>query len=516
METATIICPSCGKEYQVMPEDLDKCLLTYHCDGCNSDFQVDFFDSCPNCHRPVGFLDSKGFGKFIENFGKEVLNAYANPVSVLETLKELGSIYLATKSGQFVDANGDGICPICHKRYLRCGNCHELFSIDYNLSYKDTLKCPNCGIMTAPDSISEGKAKLHSREFKTLQMSQHHNSAQAKQPHNLRHNYRLPEQLPQNKAKLMEVIAYCSKGSITYDEWSSVNSNEADQCIAKIKKQYKLYIPLTFRDLFKNGATYSRIADYVLAHRNELINGKKEQKTPSTQTIKVVCGTGDKIEVNVTEDPHGLRLQPFSMNVKDVFNIEGRGIEITGKIDAGYITIGDQICFNNNPKTKAIVVGIEIRQKLLNYAEFNDYVGLLLREVYQEINIGDYVGKLDIRDIKEMNADPEETTSFSANEREYIEELKECLVDGELGGSERRLLNKLRMKLGISEERAAELEASLQKSQLTEEEQEYLEAYQDALEDGVVSEKERRLLDKLMKINNLSEERAKEIEMLNK
>ena len=101
------------------------------------------------------------------------------------------------------------------------------------------------------------------------------------------------------------------------------------------------------------------------------------------------------------------------------------------------------------------------------------------------------------------------------NEQEYLEELKECLADGELGGSERRLLNKLRMKLGISEERATELEASVQKPQLTEEEQEYLEAYQDALEDGVVSEKERRLLDKLMKMNNISEERTKEIEKLN-
>ena len=103
--------------------------------------------------------------------------------------------------------------------------------------------------------------------------------------------------------------------------------------------------------------------------------------------------------------------------------------------------------------------------------------------------------------------------SLTKEEQEYLDELKECMADGEIGGSERRLLNKLRVKLGISEERAEELEASLQKPQLTEEEQEYLEAFQDAMEDGVISEKERRLLDKLMKINNISEERAKEIEM---
>ena len=109
----------------------------------------------------------------------------------------------------------------------------------------------------------------------------------------------------------------------------------------------------------------------------------------------------------------------------------------------------------------------------------------------------------------------EDVTPVSEDEQEYLDELKECLADGEIGGSERRLLNKLRVKLGISEERAAELEASLQKPQLTEEEQEYLEAYQDAMEDGVISDKERRLLDKLMKMNNISAERSKEIELLN-
>lgn len=108
------------------------------------------------------------------------------------------------------------------------------------------------------------------------------------------------------------------------------------------------------------------------------------------------------------------------------------------------------------------------------------------------------------------------TMALTEKEQEYIDELKECFADGEIGGSERRLLNKLRIKLGISEERATELEASLQKPQLTEEEQEYLEAYQDAMEDGVISDKERRLLDKLMKMNNISKERAKEIELLDK
>ena len=110
------------------------------------------------------------------------------------------------------------------------------------------------------------------------------------------------------------------------------------------------------------------------------------------------------------------------------------------------------------------------------------------------------------------------TLSLSAEEQKYITEVKECLADGEIGSVERRLLNKLLMKLGISKERAAELEASLLQPQstLTEDEQEYLEAFQEAMkeEDGVISEKKRRTLDKIMRINIISEARAKEIEQM--
>lgn len=105
---------------------------------------------------------------------------------------------------------------------------------------------------------------------------------------------------------------------------------------------------------------------------------------------------------------------------------------------------------------------------------------------------------------------------FSETEKEYIEELKACLEeDEEISSRERRLLNRLRDRLGISEARANELEESLRKPQLTEDEQEYYEEYKACLEDGKrVSEKERRLLEKLRKMLGISEDRAKEIECL--
>ena len=109
----------------------------------------------------------------------------------------------------------------------------------------------------------------------------------------------------------------------------------------------------------------------------------------------------------------------------------------------------------------------------------------------------------------------ESDTDYSSSEQEYIEEIKYCLEeDEEISPRERRLLEKLRIKLGITEERAKELEESLLAPALSDEEKEYLEEYKECAADGEITAKERRLLDKLRKMLGISEERAKELETL--
>lgn len=106
----------------------------------------------------------------------------------------------------------------------------------------------------------------------------------------------------------------------------------------------------------------------------------------------------------------------------------------------------------------------------------------------------------------------QQTSIYTANEQKYIDEVKECLADGEITKTGRRLLIMQRERLGISESRAAELEASVSTPQLTDEEKEYLEAYHEACEDGQISDKEHRMLNRLRDMLGITEERAKEIE----
>ena len=117
--------------------------------------------------------------------------------------------------------------------------------------------------------------------------------------------------------------------------------------------------------------------------------------------------------------------------------------------------------------------------------------------------------------IKNEKVEPVNQIGWSKEEQGYAEEVKFCLEDdGVIDDSERRLLERKRIKFGISQKRAAEIENSLLQSQLTEDEQEYLEAVKEELDGGKIPEASRRLLERLRKRMDVSDERAKEIETM--
>lgn len=100
------------------------------------------------------------------------------------------------------------------------------------------------------------------------------------------------------------------------------------------------------------------------------------------------------------------------------------------------------------------------------------------------------------------------------NEARYLEEIYFMLEDnGVIDDRERMILERLRERYNITPERAKELEAqAIAGQELTSEEQEYLSEYKNSLQDGAISERERRLLNRLAMALGISEERVKELE----
>ena len=81
----------------------------------------------------------------------------------------------------------------------------------------------------------------------------------------------------------------------------------------------------------------------------------------------------------------------FRMTVEDVFSIRGRGTVVTGQIESGTLTVGDEISFRRESVLKKMVVtGIESFRKQLKQAKAGDTVGVLLRDITKpDIQHGD-------------------------------------------------------------------------------------------------------------------------------
>ncbi len=167
--------------------------------------------------------------------------------------------------------------------------------------------------------------------------------------------------------------------------------------------------------------------------------------------------------------------------------------------------------------TLAEVAFVRMFGKVMEQAESGDLCCVYLKGDYTDTLPNDSVFQIGMmpEHPSECHATVSTSVSINASEKEYLDEVKACFEDdGEITARERRLLDKLCSSLGISAARAAELEAIASgKSGLSESEKEYLDEYKACLEeDGVISERERRLLDRLAKSLDITLERAREIE----
>lgn len=103
-------------------------------------------------------------------------------------------------------------------------------------------------------------------------------------------------------------------------------------------------------------------------------------------------------------------------------------------------------------------------------------------------------------------------------EQEYLEEVKFMLEDdGIIDAKERSILERFRTRKGIPENRAIELEKILTSiGDLNENEKEYLEEFQELLNEGEITDKERRILNRFANRLDISEERVVQLEGLKK
>jgi elongation factor Tu len=70
----------------------------------------------------------------------------------------------------------------------------------------------------------------------------------------------------------------------------------------------------------------------------------------------------------------------FLMPIEDIFSISGRGTVVTGRVERGIVTVGEEVeVIGIRPTAKTVVTGVEMFRKLLDRGEAGDNIGVLLR-----------------------------------------------------------------------------------------------------------------------------------------
>ncbi len=77
--------------------------------------------------------------------------------------------------------------------------------------------------------------------------------------------------------------------------------------------------------------------------------------------------------------------KPFLMSIEDVFNIEGRGTVVTGRVERGILRRMDEVEIVGLRETrKTVATDIEMFRKILDSAQSGDNVGVLLRGIKKD------------------------------------------------------------------------------------------------------------------------------------
>jgi elongation factor Tu len=131
-------------------------------------------------------------------------------------------------------------------------------------------------------------------------------------------------------------------------------------------------VELEIRDLLSKYQFPGETAPVVRGSSTEALAGKPEGE-------KSIQDLMDAIDAHIPLPPREVD-KPFLMCIEDVFNIEGRGTVVTGRVERGELNkLSEAEIVGLRDTKKTVATDIEMFRKLLDKASAGDNVGVLLR-----------------------------------------------------------------------------------------------------------------------------------------
>ncbi len=163
------------------------------------------------------------------------------------------------------------------------------------------------------------------------------------------------------------IVVFLNKADLLAEDCGGVGSEEYDEMLELVEMELRELL-----DAYEfPGDDTPIIAGSALM----ALNGEDDNEL-GTSAVKKLVETLDEY----IPEPERAIDQPFLMPIEDVFSISGRGTVVTGRVERGIITVGDEIeIVGIKETTSTTCTGVEMFRKLLDEGRAGENVGVLLR-----------------------------------------------------------------------------------------------------------------------------------------
>ncbi|MEC7569203.1 MAG: elongation factor Tu [Pseudomonadota bacterium] len=163
------------------------------------------------------------------------------------------------------------------------------------------------------------------------------------------------------------IVVFLNKADLLAEDCGGVDTEEFEEM--------KELVEMELRELLDTYEFPGDDTPIVCGSALMALNGEDENGL-GTSAVKTLVETLD----SYIPEPERAIDQPFLMPVVDVFSISGRGTVVSGRVERGIITVGDEVeIVGIKETTKTTCTGVEMFRKLLDEGRAGENVGVLLR-----------------------------------------------------------------------------------------------------------------------------------------
>jgi len=163
------------------------------------------------------------------------------------------------------------------------------------------------------------------------------------------------------------IIVYLNKADLLAEDCGGVGSDEYNEMLELVEME--------LRELLDTYEFPGDDTPIIAGSALMALNGQDDNELGTTSVKKLV----EALDAYIPEPERAIDL-PFLMPIEDVFSISGRGTVVTGRVERGIVTVGEEIeIIGIKDTTKTTCTGVEMFRKLLDEGRAGENVGVLLR-----------------------------------------------------------------------------------------------------------------------------------------